>query len=67
MGGYDIFYAQESDKGEFKVSTNIGFPINSPDDDLYFSPSIDRDRAYYASIRWNDNSKAPSYDLYEVE
>ena len=67
MGGYDIFYAPESDKGEFKVSTNIGFPINSPDDDLYFSPSIDRDRAYYASIRWNDNSKAPSYDLYEVE
>ena len=67
MGGYDIYYAPENDRGEFEVSTNIGYPINSADDDLYFSPSVDRDRAYYSSIRWHDGVKAPSYDLYEIE
>lgn len=67
MGGYDIFYSPQNDKGEYEVATNIGYPINSPDDDLFFSPSVDRDRAYYASIRWNDKNVATSYNLYEVE
>lgn len=67
MGGYDIFYAPQNDKGEFLVATNIGYPINSADDDLFFSPSVDRDRAYYASIKWNEEGMAPSYNLYEVE
>lgn len=67
MGGYDIFFAPQNDKGEYEVATNIGYPINSPDDDLFFSPSTDRDRAFYASIRWNDESEAPSYNLYEAE
>lgn len=46
---------------------NMGYPINSADDDLFFTPSADRDRGYYASIRWNSECKAPSYDIYEVE
>ncbi len=67
MGGYDIFYSPRDSNGEFVASKNMGYPINSADDDLYFSPSADRDRGYYASIRWNQQGKAPSYDIYEVE
>lgn len=67
MGGYDIFYSPRNDKGEFEASMNMGYPINSADDDLFFTPSADRDRGYYASIRWNSGCKAPSYDIYEVE
>ena len=67
MGGYDIFYSPRNDNGEFEASKNIGYPISSADDDLYFAPSADRDRGYYASIRWNEKGKAPSYDIYEVE
>ncbi len=67
MGGYDIFYSPRNDKGEFEASMNMGYPINSADDDLFFTPSADRDRGYYASIRWNSERKAPSYDIYEVE
>ena len=67
MGGYDIFYSPEDKNGCFVACTNIGFPINSADDDLFFSPSVDRDRAYYSSIRWDEDSKMPSYDIYEVE
>lgn len=67
MGGYDIFYSPRNDKGEFEASKNMGYPINSADDDLFFTPSADHDRGYYASIRWNSECKAPSYDIYEVE
>lgn len=67
MGGFDIFYSPRNTNGEFVASKNMGYPINSADDDLYFSPSADHDRSYYASIRWNEECKAPSYDIYEVE
>ena len=67
MGGYDIYYAPETEQGTFEVVQNIGFPINSADDDLFFFPSKDLGRAYYASIRWNDTDKKPSYDIYEIE
>lgn len=66
MGGYDIFYALEDEDGKFVAAQNLGFPINSADDDLFFTPSSDRDRAYFATIRWKE-SDAPSYDIYEVE
>ncbi len=52
MGGYDIFYSPQNESGVFEAAKNIGFPINSPDDDFYFAPSVDRDRAFYASIRY---------------
>ena len=67
MGGYDIFFSPRNDKGEFEASRNMGYPINSADDDIFFSPSADHGRGYYASIRWKETCKSPSYDIYEVE
>ena len=67
MGGYDIFVSPKGDNGCFEAVQNLGYPINSADDDMYFVPSVDHDRAYYSSIRWNSDSKAPSFDIYEVE
>ncbi|MBP5366706.1 MAG: PD40 domain-containing protein [Bacteroidales bacterium] len=65
MGGTDIFYAIENPDSTFSVVQNIGYPINTPDDDLFFMPTAKKDTAYYASIRW---SKEPStgYDIYRV-
>lgn len=53
MGGFDIFKTTllNSDKNEWSEPENIGFPINSPDDDIYFSSSKDGKRWYYASVR----------------
>lgn len=69
MGGYDIFYAPQNEDGTFDAVVNIGYPINTPDDDIYFIPSSEKDVAYYASIQWNKESKehsAMGYDLYKV-
>ena len=67
IGGSDIFYAMEGEDGSFVAAQNIGFPINSTDDDLYFYPSKEHDIAYMASIKWTEENAAPSYNIYEIE
>jgi outer membrane protein OmpA-like peptidoglycan-associated protein len=50
MGGNDIFYT-EKDNGIWQKPVNIGHPINTPDDDVFFVVAADGRTAYYASIR----------------
>jgi len=52
MGGLDIFkteYNAETD--EWSKPVNIGAPINTPDDDVYFVVSGNERYAYYSSFR----------------
>ncbi len=37
MGGYDIFFSKVSSEG-YSSPINLGYPMNSTDDDLFFSP-----------------------------
>ena len=48
MGGYDIFKSEYND-GKWSIPENIGYPINTTDDDLFFSFSRDGRHAYYSS------------------
>ncbi|MBL7888782.1 MAG: PD40 domain-containing protein [Bacteroidia bacterium] len=61
MGGYDIF-STEYNKADSSWSTpkNIGYPINTPDDDIYFVLSADGKRGYYAS------GKTGGYGLQDI-
>ncbi len=38
MGGYDIFYSELIGENEWSIPTNMGYPINSTDDDMSFFP-----------------------------
>lgn len=38
MGGYDIFYSNLLENGKWSAPLNMGFPINSTDDDVFFVP-----------------------------
>jgi len=53
MGGFDIFRSEllDAKKNDWSEPENIGYPINTPDDDIYFSISKDGKRSYYSSIR----------------
>jgi len=53
MGGLDIFKTTltNTDKNEWSEPENIGYPINTPDDDVYFTTSKDGKRWYYSSVR----------------
>ncbi len=53
MGGFDIFKANliDKEKNEWNEPENMGYPINSPDDDIYFSGTKDGKHWYYSSVR----------------
>ena len=50
MGGNDIFYSEKVN-GVWTKAVNIGYPINTPDDDVFFVVAADGRTAYYSSIR----------------
>lgn len=49
MGGFDIFFTNKDENGEWTEPTNIGYPINTTSDDIFYMPTPDGMRAYYAS------------------
>lgn len=51
MGGYDIFKSTKNDSGKWTTPVNMGYPINSPDDDVFFFVSSNGKHAYFSSIR----------------
>lgn len=53
MGGHDVFKAQvlNADRNEWSEPENLGYPINTPDDDIYFVATRDGERAYFSSVR----------------
>ena len=61
MGGYDIFKITYEDS-MWSEPVNLGYPINTPDDDVLYSVSMDGKFAYIASSR-NDSSM---HDIYKV-
>jgi hypothetical protein len=64
MGGYDIFRSTMDDKGIWSKPENIGYPINTVDDDIYFVLSVNGKSGYYSS---NLPQGFGGQDLYEIK
>ena len=67
IGGMDIYYSKLSDNGKWNTPVNIGYPINSENDDVDFFVSLDGATAYFSSNNidtrcWN----IYSFELYEA-
>lgn len=64
-GGYDIFRANMDVKDStFKRIENIGYPVNSPDDDIYFVMAANGAKAYYSSGKKGGQGLQ---DIYAIE
>jgi len=50
MGGYDVFKTTY-ENGKWSEPENLGYPVNGPDDDVYFVMSGSGRRGYYASAK----------------
>jgi len=48
IGGYDIFYSRKNADGTWAEPVNIGYPINTTDDNLYFQPFNNGNAAYFS-------------------
>ena len=64
MGGFDIFVSYVDENGKWSSPKNIGYPINTPDDDVYYIPSVDGRRAYYASYAHNSIG---NFDIFKID
>lgn len=49
MGGFDIFQATDLGEDGWSTPENIGYPINTAEDDVSYATSVDGKRSYYAS------------------
>ncbi len=50
MGGYDIMFSTLSD-GTWAVPINMGYPINTTEDELFYVLTADGEHGYYSSNR----------------
>jgi tetratricopeptide (TPR) repeat protein len=64
IGGYDVFYSSKLANGEWSVPLNMGYPLNSTDDDLFFDPVNDGYQAFYAI---DDSGGFGLQDIYRIE
>jgi len=64
LGGYDIFYSKLDEHGLWTKPKNIGYPINSPDDEVGFFVSTDGMQGFFASNKFNGKG---GWDLYSFE
>ncbi len=63
MGGYDIFKSTLGDDGKWSEPENMGYPINSVDDDVFFVINASGRRGYYSSFKADGNGEK---DIYKI-
>ncbi len=62
LGGFDIFLAKATGDSTWQQPQNIGYPINTEDDDLGLFVSLDGRTGYFASNKFRQST---GYDIYQ--
>ena len=63
IGGLDIFKSELDKELNWSSPKNMGYPINTVNDDLSFVPTVTGNRAYFSSVRNGGKGKS---DIYEI-
>lgn len=62
MGGYDIFKSVYDETTKtWSTPENLGYPVNTPDDDVFFVVSASGKHGYYASFNGNGYGEKDIY------
>jgi tetratricopeptide (TPR) repeat protein len=64
MGGYDIFHSQIQYNGLWSTPENLGYPLNNPDDNIFFCPA-ENGKAGYMSLTGREGG-AGGADIYRI-
>ncbi len=64
MGGFDVFTSELKDDGVWTEPVNIGYPLNTVDDDVFFVTTADGRRGYFSSDK---NGGFGEKDIYFVD
>lgn len=67
MGGYDIFKSEfDSETLTWSEPENMGFPVNSPDDEIHFKLNSDQMSGYFTSNRLNTIGDYDIFFFWEI-
>ncbi|MBL4653487.1 MAG: PD40 domain-containing protein [Flavobacteriales bacterium] len=65
MGGYDLFKSKwDAEKQAWGAPQNLGYPINTPGDDMHFTINVGGSMGYIAT--WREDSRG-DLDIYSVK
>lgn len=63
MGGFDIFLTVRDENNNWSNPINLGYPINSTGDDIYYTTTVDGLKGYLSSFRKGGHGEK---DIYEI-
>jgi tetratricopeptide (TPR) repeat protein len=64
IGGYDLFRSDLQPNNLWSKPTNLGYPLNTPDDNIFFMPVSDG-RSGYCAI-YKEAEGFGNYDIYRI-
>ncbi len=67
IGGLDVFYSELNRYGIWGEPVNLGYPVNTTGDDLFFNPGWDEREGYYAVRREDDPTSNTINMVMELE
>lgn len=51
MGGFDVFRSARKEDGSWSDPENLGYPLNTPDDEIFYITDHTGSHGYYSAIR----------------
>lgn len=64
MGGFDIFVTQLDDEDNWSDPVNMGYPLNTVDDDIFYTTTADGRTGYYSSEKPDGQGDKDIYRIY---
>lgn len=64
IGGYDLFRTELQSNGLWNTPKNLGYPINTPDDNTFFMPVGNGKSGYYSLFK--DSGGFGKEDIYKI-
>ena len=64
MGGFDVFVSFRDEENVWSTPLNLGYPINSTGDDVFYTTTVDGLRGYLSSFRDGGYGEK---DIYEIQ
>lgn len=67
VGKYDIYFTKADEKGKWTKPVNLGYPINSEEDEVGFFVSTDGNLGYFSSSSIKGTKAKGGYDIFSFE
>ena len=67
IGGIDVYYSELTESGFWGEPVNLGYPVNTTGEDLFFNPGWDEIEGYYAVRRESDPTSNTIKMVIELE